>query len=76
MGLFRQKKKTTDAGEKAEKADADIPPTLMSVLKSVQEMDRKPPVTLALMVAANKEIGAVFIAPFIHSEELYLYQSM
>ncbi|KAG6943478.1 hypothetical protein JG687_00018435, partial [Phytophthora cactorum] len=49
MGLFRQKKKTTDAGEKAEKADADIPPTLMSVLKSVQEMDRKPPVTLALM---------------------------
>ncbi|ETI48157.1 hypothetical protein L914_07523 [Phytophthora nicotianae] len=102
MGLFRRKQKATDAGEKAEKVDADIPPPLMTVLKSVQEMDRKPPVTLSLMgvmyllhvqvkrtpwlllpfslcpgkVAVNKEIGAVFIAPLIHSEELYLYQSL
>ncbi|EEY57802.1 uncharacterized protein PITG_00384 [Phytophthora infestans T30-4] len=98
MGLFRQKKKSTHAGEKDEKVEADIPPPLMTMLKSVQEMDRKPPVTLALMgimyllhvqakrmpslllsyalcpgkVAANKEIGAVILAPFIHSEELYL----
>ncbi|KAL3671632.1 hypothetical protein V7S43_003545 [Phytophthora oleae] len=27
-------------------------------------------------VVARKEIGAVFVAPLIHSEEMYLYQSM
>ncbi|KAG1710979.1 hypothetical protein DVH05_013700 [Phytophthora capsici] len=27
-------------------------------------------------VVTRKQIGAVFVAPFIHSEEMYLYQSM
>ncbi|KAE9301574.1 hypothetical protein PR003_g22488 [Phytophthora rubi] len=52
MGIFRRKKEQTNA-EKHEdssgKADAEIPPPLMMVLNSVQEMDRKPPVTLALI---------------------------
>ncbi|KAL4164966.1 hypothetical protein KRP22_003702 [Phytophthora ramorum] len=103
MGLFRRKKQSPAERKEptGEKADTDIPAPLLMVLKSVQEMDRKPPVTLVLIgfmyllnmkatrtpsmlvpfalcpgkVVANKEIGAVFIAPFIHSEELYLYQS-
>ncbi|EGZ15926.1 hypothetical protein PHYSODRAFT_459480, partial [Phytophthora sojae] len=79
-----------------------IPPPLMMVLNSVQDMDRKPPVTIALIavmyllhvqatrtpsllrpfalcpgkVVANKEIAAVFISPFIHWEDLHLYQSI
>ncbi|KAE9012973.1 hypothetical protein PF011_g8671 [Phytophthora fragariae] len=52
MGIFRRKKEQTNA-EKHEdssgKADAEIPPPLMMVLNSVHEMDRKPPVTLALV---------------------------
>ncbi|KAG7393978.1 Rhomboid- protein 4 [Phytophthora pseudosyringae] len=105
MGLFRRKKEATerrnDAGEKTP-SESDLPPPLLMVLNSVQEMDRKPPVTLALIgvmyllhvqvartpslllplalcpgkVVANKDIVVVFMAPFIHAEELHLYQSM
>ncbi|OWZ17912.1 Serine protease [Phytophthora megakarya] len=98
MGVFRRKKPERKDEEKVE---MDIPPPLLTVLKSVQQMDRKPPVTLTLIaimyflhvqvtrtplllqfalcpgkVVKNKEIGAVFMAPFIHVEDLHLYQSM
>ncbi|KAG6597895.1 serine protease family [Phytophthora cinnamomi] len=109
MGIFHRKKKKHKGEEKHEdgdksssSSDAELPPPLMAVLNSVQEMDRKPPVTLALIgvmyllhvqatrtpslllpfalcpgnVVANKEVGAVFISPFIHWEDLHLYQSI
>ncbi|POM70959.1 Serine protease family S54 [Phytophthora palmivora] len=103
MRLFRRKK-TSEKKNEDEKLETDtgIPPPLLMVFKSVQQMDRKPPVTLTLIgvmyflhvqatrtpslvlpfvlcpgkVVANKEIGALFIAPFIHLDDLYLYQSI
>ncbi|KAL7693016.1 hypothetical protein Plhal304r1_c005g0021291 [Plasmopara halstedii] len=103
MKLLRRKETITKhATEKVEKADADIPSRLLTILQSVQELERKPPVTFALLgvmymlhmqvkqnpspflqfslcpdkVVANYEIGAMVIAPFIHLDEAYLYQSM
>lgn len=45
------------------------------------QVKRTPSVVLSFAlcpsnVIANKEIGTVLVAPFIHGEELYLYQSM
>ncbi|KAI9989572.1 hypothetical protein PInf_019857 [Phytophthora infestans] len=70
MGLFRQKKKSTHAGEKDEKVEADIPPPLMTMLKSVQEMDRKPPVTLALMGGNTRVFYRFFRSA--HGDEAWL----
>ncbi|KAI9915545.1 hypothetical protein PsorP6_008263 [Peronosclerospora sorghi] len=105
MRLFRRKKAQDIGNIKPNEKGNDtsvIPPPLLTLLDSVQGMDMKPPVTLALIglmyllhiqvtrvpsllesfalcpeqVGTKTSIGALFIAPFIHQDDLHLYQSL
>jgi hypothetical protein len=52
MGLFKRKKQRKEDGAASEKTEtADIPQPMLNLLNAVEEMDRKPPVTLVLIGA-------------------------